>query len=138
MANTGKNDPGNLSNDRDKASQAGQKGTGASGGNMADDPQRASDRKGGQASGGQSQDADRMSGGGRQGQGMDREGEFTDDNDNTAKPGQRGGQASGGRQSGDMGQSTGGRSGNLADDQDKTKGAEHRDDQHSGGNTRKP
>ena len=51
MANTGKDNPGNFANDRDKASQAGKKGGEASGGNFANDPQRASEEghQGGQA-----------------------------------------------------------------------------------------
>ncbi|MDH0744974.1 general stress protein [Pseudomonas sp. GD03842] len=50
MANTGKSNPGNFANDRQKASEAGKKGGQASGGsNVADDRQKASDanKKGG-------------------------------------------------------------------------------------------
>jgi general stress protein YciG len=44
MANTGKSNPGNFSNDRQKASDAGKKGGQASGsGNVANDRQKASD-----------------------------------------------------------------------------------------------
>jgi general stress protein YciG len=46
MANTGKSNPGNFSNDRQKASDAGKKGGQASGGsNMANDHQKATDEK---------------------------------------------------------------------------------------------
>ncbi|MFJ5298448.1 KGG domain-containing protein [Pseudomonas sp. SLFW] len=46
MANTGKSNPGNFSNDRQKASDAGKKGGQASGGsNMANDRQKATDEK---------------------------------------------------------------------------------------------
>ena len=46
MANTGKSNPGNFSNDREKASEAGKKGGQASGGsNVADDRQKTSDVK---------------------------------------------------------------------------------------------
>ena len=46
--------PGNFANDREKASEAGQKGGQMSGGNFKNDPERASEagHKGGQASGG--------------------------------------------------------------------------------------
>ena len=52
MANTGKDNPGNFANDRDKASQAGKKGGEASGGNFANDREKASEagRKGGEHS----------------------------------------------------------------------------------------
>ncbi len=44
MANTGKSNPGNTSNDRQKASDAGKKGGQASGGsNVANDRQTSSD-----------------------------------------------------------------------------------------------
>lgn len=44
MANTGKSNPGNFSNDRQKASDAGKKGGQASGGsNVANDRQKATD-----------------------------------------------------------------------------------------------
>lgn len=59
MANTGKSNPGNFANDRQKASDAGKKGGQASGGNnTADDRQKASDKggdKGGDKKGGSSQ-----------------------------------------------------------------------------------
>jgi general stress protein YciG len=46
MANTGKSNPGNFSNDRQKASDAGKKGGQASGGsNTANDRQKTSDVK---------------------------------------------------------------------------------------------
>lgn len=49
---TGKSNPGNFANDREKASEAGRKGGQSSGGNFANDPQRASEagRVGGQKS----------------------------------------------------------------------------------------
>ncbi|MDE1167353.1 MAG: KGG domain-containing protein [Pseudomonas sp.] len=61
MANTGKSNPGNFSNDREKASQAGKKGGQASGaenaGNMSNDRAKTADKdradtskKGGQGS----------------------------------------------------------------------------------------
>lgn len=55
---TAQDNPGNFANDREKASQAGQKGGQSSGGNFANDPQRASEagQKGGQMSGGRSAD----------------------------------------------------------------------------------
>lgn len=44
MANTGKSNPGNFANDRQKASDAGKKGGQASGsGNVANDRQKGSD-----------------------------------------------------------------------------------------------
>ncbi|MGH8417469.1 MAG: general stress protein [Pseudomonas sp.] len=44
MANTGKSNPGNFSNDRQKASEAGKKGGQASGSsNVANDRSKASD-----------------------------------------------------------------------------------------------
>jgi hypothetical protein len=59
MANTGNSNPGNHSNDREKASEAGKKGGQGSGGNVANDRQKASDmgkpdanKKGGQHGGG--------------------------------------------------------------------------------------
>lgn len=142
MANTGNNNPGNFSNDPDKASEAGKKGGEASGGNFANDPQRASEagQKGGQASGGQpSRDKDSMSGGG---QGTNRGGEFADDKENMSKPGQKGGQASGGQQSNKADQSSSGgqgsgRGGNFADDRDKSSGTGRNDDGMSGGGGRK-
>lgn len=46
MANTGKSNPGNFANDRQKASDAGKKGGQASGGsNTANDRQKTSDVK---------------------------------------------------------------------------------------------
>ena len=52
MANTGNSNPGNFANDREKASEAGQKGGQASGGNFANDREKASEagKKGGQNS----------------------------------------------------------------------------------------
>ncbi len=53
---TDNQNPGNFANDREKASDAGQKGGEASGGNFKNDPERASEagRKGGEnAHGGQ-------------------------------------------------------------------------------------
>lgn len=59
MANTGNSNPGNFSNDREKASEAGKKGGENSGGNFANDREKASEagKKGGQNShgGGRSQ-----------------------------------------------------------------------------------
>ena len=54
MSNDKSGNPGNFANDREKASEAGQKGGHNSGGNFANDPQRASEagQKGGQNSGG--------------------------------------------------------------------------------------
>lgn len=50
MANTGNSKPGNVTKDREKASEAGKKGGQASGGNIPNDRQKASDtgKKGGQ------------------------------------------------------------------------------------------
>ncbi|WHS58087.1 general stress protein [Pseudomonas sp. G2-4] len=42
MANSGNKNPGNFSNDRDKASEAGKKGGQASGGNVPSDRQKGS------------------------------------------------------------------------------------------------
>ena len=49
---TAQTNPGNLANDREKASEAGHKGGQSSGGNFANDRERASEagRKGGQNS----------------------------------------------------------------------------------------
>ena len=46
MANTENKNPGNSASDRDKASDATKKGTGASGGNVTNDPQRAGQKGG--------------------------------------------------------------------------------------------
>lgn len=40
MASSGKKNPGNFANDREKASEAGKKGGQASGGNVANDRQK--------------------------------------------------------------------------------------------------
>lgn len=63
---TAQNNPGNFANDREKASEAGQKGGQVSGGNFANDPQRASEagQKGGQMSGGRSEDEQTAQGSG--------------------------------------------------------------------------
>ncbi|AHL33554.1 stress protein [Pseudomonas brassicacearum] len=42
MANSGNKNPGNFSNDREKASEAGKKGGQASGGNVPSDRQKGS------------------------------------------------------------------------------------------------
>lgn len=67
MASTGKGNPGNFANDREKASEAG--------------------KKGGQASGGRS---------GSGGQGSGRAGSFADDKQKASEAGKKGGQSSGG------------------------------------------
>jgi general stress protein YciG len=95
MANTGKDNPGNFANDREKASEAGKKGGQASGGNFANDPERASEvgQKGGQASGGrQASDSDQSSGGQGSGQG----GNFANDREKASEAGRKGGEQSGG------------------------------------------
>ncbi|MHC8349754.1 con-10 family general stress protein [Pseudomonas sp. RT4P38] len=66
MANTGKYNPGNFANNRDKASEAGKKGSQASGGN-------------------QSSDKERMSGGGQGGRG----GNCADDPQKSSEAGKR-------------------------------------------------
>nr|WP_110949831.1 KGG domain-containing protein [Pseudomonas bohemica] len=53
MANTGKPNPGNFANDREKASEAGKKGGQASGGsNVANDRSKASNSTGSDKKGG--------------------------------------------------------------------------------------
>merc|ERR1712110_1385795 len=54
MSNDKSGNPGNFSNDREKASEAGQKGGQGSGGNSANDRERSSDtgQKGGQKNSG--------------------------------------------------------------------------------------
>ncbi len=52
MSNDAKGNPGNFANDKEKASEAGQKGGQNSGGNFANDREKASEagKKGGQNS----------------------------------------------------------------------------------------
>jgi general stress protein YciG len=75
MANTGNNNPGNFANDREKASQAGQKGGQSSGGRQ------------------QSNEGNRSA---TSGQGSGSGGNFAQDKEKASQAGRKGGESSGG------------------------------------------
>ncbi|WPP01532.1 KGG domain-containing protein [Pseudomonas sp. HR96] len=84
MANTGNNNPGNFANDKQKASEAGQKGGQASTGTTRDN------NTGNNQQGNQTQRDQGQKGGQGQGSG----GNFANDREKASQAGQKGGQHS--------------------------------------------